>query len=75
MVVDIQGVFDGTRDVWTDPQIHSADGKGFGEGTLALYLRIISLYVTVVPQATWEFEEWPCSSVAIVAILCASTCN
>jgi len=30
LIVDIQGV----RDFYTDPQIHSADGKGFGVGNL-----------------------------------------
>ncbi len=30
LVVDIQGV----RDVYTDPQVHSVDGRGFGEGNL-----------------------------------------
>ena len=30
MVVDIQGV----DDLWTDPQIHTADGTGYGDGNL-----------------------------------------
>ena len=30
MVVDIQGV----EDLWTDPQIHTADGTGYGDGNL-----------------------------------------
>jgi elongation factor 2 kinase len=29
-VVDIQGV----EDLWTDPQIHTADGTGYGDGNL-----------------------------------------
>ena len=33
MVVDIQGVDDN----YTDPQIHSADGRGFGTGNLGTY--------------------------------------
>ena len=30
IVVDIQGV----GDLWTDPQIHTADGIGYGDGNL-----------------------------------------
>ena len=30
VVVDIQGV----GDLWTDPQIHTADGGGYGDGNL-----------------------------------------
>jgi elongation factor 2 kinase len=30
IIVDIQGV----GDLWTDPQIHTADGKGYGDGNL-----------------------------------------
>ena len=30
IVVDIQGV----GDLWTDPQIHTADGEGYGDGNL-----------------------------------------
>ncbi|KAJ0396069.1 hypothetical protein P43SY_008751 [Pythium insidiosum] len=33
MVVDIQGV----NDSYTDPQIHTADGRGFGAGNLGTY--------------------------------------
>ena len=32
IVVDIQGV----DDLWTDPQIHTADGLGFGDGNLGV---------------------------------------
>lgn len=32
IVVDVQGV----GDVYTDPQIHSSDGEGFGEGNLGI---------------------------------------
>jgi elongation factor 2 kinase len=30
LVVDIQGV----GDLWTDPQVHTADGEGYGDGNL-----------------------------------------
>jgi len=30
LICDIQGV----GDLYTDPQIHSADGKGFGNGNM-----------------------------------------
>lgn len=30
IVVDIQGV----GDLWTDPQIHTSDGAGYGDGNL-----------------------------------------
>ena len=30
IIVDIQGV----GDLWTDPQIHTADGEGYGDGNL-----------------------------------------
>ena len=30
IVVDVQGV----GDLWTDPQIHTVDGKGYGDGNL-----------------------------------------
>lgn len=30
IVVDVQGV----GDLWTDPQIHTSDGKGYGDGNL-----------------------------------------
>ncbi|RLN92869.1 hypothetical protein BBJ28_00026791 [Nothophytophthora sp. Chile5] len=33
MIVDIQGV----ADSYTDPQIHSADGRGFGQGNLGTF--------------------------------------
>ena len=32
MIVDIQGV----QDIYTDPQIHTIDGKGYGEGNLGI---------------------------------------
>ena len=32
MIVDIQGV----NDLWTDPQIHSANGLDYGDGNLGL---------------------------------------
>lgn len=32
MVVDIQGV----QDLYTDPQIHTLDGKGYGDGNLGV---------------------------------------
>ena len=32
MVIDIQGV----SDLWTDPQIHSANGLDYGDGNLGI---------------------------------------
>lgn len=32
IVVDIQGV----DDLWTDPQIHTSDGQGYGDGNLGV---------------------------------------
>lgn len=32
IVVDIQGV----GDLWTDPQVHTAEGKGYGDGNLGV---------------------------------------
>jgi len=32
IVVDIQGV----GDLWTDPQVHTFDGKGYGDGNLGV---------------------------------------
>jgi len=32
IIVDIQGV----GDLWTDPQIHTADGIGYGDGNLGI---------------------------------------
>ena len=32
MIVDIQGV----NDIWTDPQIHSANGLDYGDGNLGI---------------------------------------
>ena len=32
IIVDIQGV----QDIFTDPQIHTIDGKGYGEGNLGI---------------------------------------
>jgi len=32
IIVDIQGV----GDLWTDPQIHTADGAGYGDGNLGV---------------------------------------
>jgi len=32
IVVDVQGV----DDLWTDPQIHTSDGVGYGDGNLGV---------------------------------------
>lgn len=50
MVVDVQGV----GDLYTDPQLHSADGEGFGEGNLGI--RGFALYFSThicTPLCRW----------------------
>ena len=48
MIIDIQGDFEemlvtkvvnkfsGVNDLWTDPQIHSANGEDYGDGNLGI---------------------------------------
>ena len=36
LICDIQGVETDQGDIYTDPQVHSADGKGFGGGNLGV---------------------------------------
>jgi len=37
MVVDIQGSSDGASFIFTDPQIHTADGRGYGKGNMGAH--------------------------------------